>query len=117
MSNPGIAHLPKPGIKVPNPGKPTSRQRPLRAVPAGCNAEDHSPVHDWVQSQLHKLGDIIRVIDHGGILLDKNQAVIARRALMDAYAYRGEMLADAPDSDMIRQSYLGLFKEISDSGA
>ena len=112
MPNPGIAYLPTPGSKAGKPGKPKPRQRPLRAV-SSRRAEDHSLIHDWVQSQLRKLGDIIHVIDHGGVLLDKDQAVIARRALVDACAYRSEMLAAAPESDMIRRRYSALFNQIS----
>lgn len=115
MPNPGIAHQLKPGTKAEKPGKPKPRQRPLRAVSGRRGAEDHSVVHDWVQSQLRKLGDVIHVIDHGGVLLDKDQAVLARRALVDAYAYRSEMPTAVPERDMLRRRYLALFKQISDS--
>ena len=114
MANLGIAYLPTPGTKGDKPGKPKPRQLPLRAV-SSRRTEDHSLIHDWVQSQLRKLGDIIHVLDHGGVLLDKDQAVIARRALVDACAYRSEMLAAAPDSDMIRRRYSALFNQMSDT--
>ncbi len=117
MPNSAIAHLPTPGVKADKPGKPKQKQGPLRAVSARRNAEDHSMIHDWVQSQLHKLGDIIHVIDHGGVLLDKDQAVVARGALADAFAYRTEILAAAPESDMIRRRYCALLNQLPDAKA
>ena len=117
MPNPGIAHLPTPGTRSEKPGKPRQRQRPLRAVSARRNAEDHSVIHDWVQSQLRKLGDIIHVMENCGVLLDKDQAVLVRRAVGDAYAYRSELLAAAPESDLLRRQYRALFNQISDSEA
>ncbi|MGO8959641.1 MAG: hypothetical protein ACLQFR_20080 [Streptosporangiaceae bacterium] len=66
-----------------------------------------------MQSQLRKLGDVIHVLDHGGVLLDKDQAALARRALVEADTYRSEMLAEAPESDMLRRRYLSLFQQIS----
>jgi len=122
MPNRAVAHSPKPGTRPEEPGTPKAGQRHLHAVSAQRTADDQSPeriaadhssVHDWVQSQLRKLGDIIHVLDHGGVLLDKDQAVLARLALGDAYAYRSEMLAAAPESDMLSRRYLALFKQIA----
>lgn len=114
MPNRAVAHMPKPVTRSEQPDKPKARQRHLRAVSAQRSVEDHSPIHDWVQSQLRRLGDIIHVMDHGGVLLDKDQAVLARRALGDACAYRGEMLAGVPESDLLHRQYLALFSQISD---
>ncbi len=114
MPNRAIGPMPKPGTRSEKRGKPRPRQRPLRPLPAECAADDRSPIHDWVQSQLRKLGDMIHIIDHGGVLLEQDQAVLVRRALGDAYAYRSEMLGADPENDLLRRQYLALFNRISD---